>query len=280
MCCSTAFVFSDNEEESSGYRATYPDQGVEVNQLSIAPAHSRKGHFSYGETNANVSKMFFSNKSIENNIVAGLRNVHIGLGSKIQPKNTLYGVLGIQSTYTGVEDWSWTGNFVIQPNLKNMNLARTTRYIASLHGRYEVIHSTGLHVGFYAEIGIRAPLVRPLLGIDYTIGPWLLQAIFPIKYGLTYKGISNHMFSLMARPFYTAVHVKKGLHDTPATARYKGTGGELRWDYLPTLHWNFWLSLGYTLAGNLSIGDKNNNHRHHVYPNNAPYFNIGVTFGL
>ena len=84
----------------------------------------------------------------------------------------------------------------------------------------------------------------------------------------------------MIRPFYTAVYVRKGFHDRPATARYKGTGGELRWDYLPTPRWNFWLSCGYALQGNLTVGDKNNNHRHHIHLPDAPYFNIGITFGI
>jgi hypothetical protein len=280
MSCITAIAFSSDAEEAPGYRATYPDQVIEIDQLSICPAHCRKGHFSYGETNANIDTLAYSKGSVENSVIAGLRNVHISLGSKIKPQDTLYGVIGVQSTYTGVEAWKWIANGIIEPNLKSTNLIRKTRYIASLDGRYEAAPSTGIHVGMYAEIGLRSSIVHPLIGIDYTLGPWLIQGVYPIKYGITYQGLEKHRFSLMVRPFYTAVHVQKGLHDRSATVRYKGTGAELRWDYLPAQRWNWWLSVGYTVEGNLTIGDSNNNHRHHINLHNAPYFNIGVTFGI
>jgi hypothetical protein len=280
MCCIPTLAYSSNEEEAPGYRATYPNQAIEADQLSICPSGTRKGHFSYGETNASVDTLVYSKKTIENSIVVGFRRIHIGLSSKIKPQNTLYGVLGINSTYTGIAAWNWVGNCVVQPNLKSTNFADKTRYIASLHGRYEANPSTGLHVGFYAELGLRASIVHPLIGIDYTYGSWLLQGVYPIKYGITYQGIDRHRFSLMVRPFSTAVRVRKGLQDRPATTHYQGTGGELRWDYLPTSRWNFWMSLGLTLQGNLTIGDKNNNHRHHIHLRDTPYFNIGMTYGI
>ena len=280
LCSMTALAYADDEIEAPGYRAAYPNQVIEADQMSISPAKSRKGHFSYGETNASVNATFLTKGALQNSVIAGLRNIHLGLGSKIRPKNTLYGVIGVNSTYTGIEDWNWMGNLVIQPDLKFENMTRSIRYIASLHGRYQVHPSTGLHAGFYAELGMRSSIVRPLLGVDYTWGAWLLQAVFPIKYGVTYQGFTKHAFSLMVRPIYTAVHIHKALHDRPGIACYKNTGAEFRWDYLLTARLNFWVALGSTLGGNLTIGDKNNNHRHHIHLHRAPYFYLGGTWGL
>lgn len=280
LCCTAAFISAEEGVDAPGYRATYPPQVVELSQLSVAPAKTRKGHFSYGETNALINTNISSKKVFENSFIAGLRNIHQSLGAKIRSRNTLYGVVGLNSKYSGIQDWLWNGSFVIEPDLRSSSLARTTRYIGALHGRYEIAQSTGLHAGFYMELGMRASLVRPIIGVDYTQGPWLAQAVFPIKYGVSYLGVSKHMFSLMIRPFYTAVRIHKGLRYCPAITEYRGTGAELRWDYLPSSRWNFWVSLGNTMGGTLTIGDKNNNHRHHIHLHAAPYLNIGITYGV
>ena len=280
ICCSAASLFPEDEVEAPGYRATYPSKVIQADHLSISPAKSRKGHFSYMDTNATINASFFTKGSLENNIIAGVRRIHVGLRSKIHPKNTLYGVLGLDSKYTGIENWNWQGTLVVQPDVCSTNFARKTRYIACLHGRYAVNPGAGIHVGFYTELGMRSSFVRPLVGIDYTMKQWLLQAVFPIKYGVTYQGFKTNLFSVMVRPFFTSLRVHKGLYDRPAIAKYQGFGAEFRWDYLPTPRWNFWATIGSTLCGNLLIGNKNNNHRHHIHLHKAPYFNVGVTFGI
>lgn len=280
LCCSMPFSYAEDEVEAPGYRATYPTQVIELDQFSVLPSKTRKGPFAYGETNALVNSNIYSGKNIENSILAGLRRIHLALGTKIQPKDTLYGVIGIDSKYSGIQDWLWDGSFVLQPDIRSSNLARKTRYIGALHGRYEFLPSTGLHAGLYLEIGMRSSLIRPIVGVDYTRGPWLFQAVFPIKYGVTYQGLQKHRFSIMVEPLYTAVRIHKGINDRPAIARYQATGGELRWDFLPTSRWNIWASLGHTLWGNLTVGDKNNNHRHHIHLHKAPYLNIGVTLRM
>ncbi len=276
----SASAFSIDELEAPGYRASYPDQVIEANQISIAPARSRKGHFSYGETNASVNATVYSNENTTQSILAGFRRIHQSLGSKIASKNTLYGVVGVNSEYTGVEEWLWSGGLVIQPDMRFSHCTRSIRYIPSLHGRYQVAPTAGLHVGMYAELGMRSSIVRPLIGVDYTWKKWLFQAIFPIKYGISFQGVTNHVFSFMVRPFYTAVFVRRGLTHRPAITCYKGTGAELRWDYFPTSRWNLWLAVGSTLQGSLTIGDTNNNHRHHVRLHRAPYWTLGITWGF
>jgi hypothetical protein len=213
-------------------------------------------------------------------LIVGARRVRLGLGNKVRPRESLYGVLGLNTVYTGLDEWNWIGNLVAQPGLVTSNIARKTRYIASLNGRFTASQSTGVHVGFYAELGMRASFIHPLVGLDYTVGPWLLQAVYPIKAGISYQGLRSHVFSLMARPIYTAVRLHKALHNRPGIGCYKATGAEFRWDYIPTKRWNIWAAIGTTICGSLTLGDKNNNHRHHIHLHRAPYFNIGFTYGI
>ena len=269
-----------DKDEEPGYRATYPNQVVQAEQLSVPPTHTRKGPCSYGDTMAFLSTKIGSTSSCSTDLIVGARRVRLGLGSKIRPRESLYGVLGLNTTYTGLDDWNWIGNVIAQPGLVSSNIARKTRYIASLNGRFAASQATGIHAGFYTELGMRASFIHPLIGLDYTVGPWLFQAVYPIKAGISYQGLRSHVFSLMARPITTAIRLHKALHNRPGIGCYKATGAELRWDYIPTKRWNIWAAVGTTVCGSLTLGDKNNNHRHHIHLHRAPYYNIGFTYGI
>ena len=269
-----------NEVDAPGYRATYPNQVLQAEQLSIPPTHTRKGPCSYGDTTAFLSTNLCTAPNSTTDAIIGARRVHLGLGQKTTPRGSMYGILGLNTDYRGLENWDWNGNLVVQPKLSTTNVARATRYIAALNGRFAASQSTGLHVGFYTELGMRASIVHPLLGIDYTLGSWLFQAVYPIKAGVSYRGLESHAFSLMVRPIYTALRLHKSLHNHPGIGCYHTTGVEFRWDYAPHNRWNIWASIGSTMFGFLSLGDKNNNHRHHIRLHRAPYATIGVTWSL
>ena len=269
-----------NEEEAPGYRATYPNQVILAEQLSIPPRHTRKGPFSYGDATAFLTTNLFSSTSGSTDLVVGARRVRLGLGQKVAPHESLYGVLGLNADYRALDGWDWIGNIVLQPQIKSKNIARSSRYIAAMNGRYAASSATGLHVGFYAELGMRASIVHPLIGIDYTAGPWLLQAVYPIKAGISYRAFQSHIFSLMARPVYTAIRLHKALYNRPGIGCYKAMGLEFRWDWAPEKRWNFWAAVGSTLPGSLTLGDKNNNHRHTIHLKTAPYFNVGLTWSI
>lgn len=280
LIATSTYVRGGDEEEAPGYRATYPNQVVQVDQLSIPPAHTRKGRCSYADTLTFISTRVSSTTTCFTDLIVGARRVRLGLENKVQPRESLYGVLGLNTEYRGIEDWSWIGNAVVQPRLVSSNIARSTRYTVALNGRYAVSKATGLHVGLYTELGMRTSLLHPLLGIDYSVGPWLFQAIYPIKAGISYQGFRSQVFSLMVRPVYTAIRLHKALHNRPGIGCYKATGAEFRWDFFLTNRWNFWAAVGSTVCGTLTLGDKNNNHRHHIHLHKSPYFNIGLNFSI
>ena len=269
-----------SEDDAPGYRATYPTQVIQAEQLSIFPKHTRKGSCSYGDSSAFVSANMHESSSGTTDAIVGARRVHLGLGQKTAPRGVLYGILGCNVDYRGLKEWDWIGNAIIQPRLAGSNIARGTRYIIAINGRFSASAATGLHVGLYSEMGMRASIVHPLLGIDYTIGTWQIQAIYPIKAGLLYQGFRSHGFSLMVRPIYTALHLHKALHNRPGIGCYKATGLEFRWDYTPSRRWNLWAAVGSTITGTLTLGDSNNNHRHRIRLHRSPYFNVGVTCGI
>lgn len=270
---------ADEPTDLPGYRAAYLLQTIDVEHLSISPAKSRYGHFSYGDSTATVNTVINSTNSKEVGVIAGVRRVHMRLGSSINPHNVSYGVLGLNAKYSAMERWVWVSALVAQPELSS-GAFHSARYIGALNGRYMMNDKAGIHVGAYAEVGMRASNVFPVFGLDYSSGNWTWQGVYPLKAGVSYNGIEKHRLSCFIRPFYTAVRVNKGIHYHSSVARYQGQGAELRWDWLPRSRWNLWASIGRTINGNVTVGDTHNHHRHHVHLHQAPYFQVGLVFDL
>lgn len=271
---------TEDPKDFPGYRAAYLEQKLNVDYLSTCPKKSDHGKFSFGDTNATVSKVVSKYANGDVSIIGGLRSVHMEMGSHIHSHSTLYGVLGGSVEYTGMSRWNWTGGLAIQPDIKRFDLARNTRYIGAIQGRFEHTKTIGIHAGLYVEAGMRALAVRPLIGADYTSGSWLYQAVYPIKAGASYIGLPHHIFSFMIRPFYTAVKVHKGFYHHPAVAKYEGSGAEVRWDLTPNPLWNFWLSVGHTIGSSLEVGNRNFHHKKDIHIKQAPYLQIGFNIAL
>jgi len=275
----TIFAVEETDYRLPGYRATYPMHSLDLHHLSVAAAKTREGHFSFGDTNATVNLGPRSTETTSTNIVVGLRNIYMSLSSNIKPKCTPYAVLGVDSRYTGIENWAVIGNAVIQPDLTHFDLSRRTRYIASIIAARSFTPSITGHIGAYTEFGMKTAILKPIIGLDYVSNLYKIQIIYPIKAGLSYLGCNNQIFSLIARPFRAAVCTHKGLDHKPSIVRYRGAGAEFRWDYISTI-WNSWLSLGRTIDGNLTIGDHNNRNKKNMHVKKSPYLQIGFTFRL
>jgi hypothetical protein len=74
--------------------------------------------------------------------------------------------------------------------------------------------------------------------------------------------------------------VEKGFYHHPAGAAYKATGAEVRWDLSPSFTWNFWASIGHTLASSLEVGNKNFHHRKTIGLKGAPYAQVGINLAI
>jgi hypothetical protein len=274
------FANAEDQKDLPGYRATYLEQTLDLDYLSTSPAKSHHGTFSFSDAHAVLYKTISQNSFGDVSVLGGLRRVHMKLGSKIRPQNTLYGVIGSTIEYSKMDRWNWDAGFSIQPDVNSFDLVNSTRYIGAIHGRYAYTDSIGVHAGIYAELGMRATSVNPIIGADYKTGPWLYQAIFPQKAGISYTGFSHHIFSFMVRPFFTAVKVHKGNYHHPAVALYNGNGAEFRYDLTPNPMWNFWISLGHTFGSSLTIGNRNFHRQKDMHINQAPYMQIGLNIAL
>lgn len=271
---------SEDDYGLPGYRATYLEQMLDVDMLSIGARRCHHGPFSFADKNASINKIFYKGDAGNISLTGGVRQIKMCLGSRLSPQTTTYGVLGSSLEYTGVDNWKWMAGLSLQPDIHQPNLIKNTRYIASLHGRFMYNKAFGLHVGANVETGMRTVLVQPIIGADYTKGPWMYQAIYPIKAGVSYVGLPHHVFSFMIRSIYTAARLQKGLSHKPSVIRYRDTGAEIRWDLSPNPMWNLWVSCGYTLSGLLHVGNRKFHDRNGISFKPAPYGQIGIILAL
>jgi hypothetical protein len=280
LIMSSTLLHGAGEESVPGYRASYPENAIGISNLTIGPQKTHSNKFIYSDTNLLCNPDVYKSDNVEASLLFGIRDVHMSMSDKLKPKNTPYGVVGVNGIYDGVQDWCWTGGLSLQSSVKQWNLLSNTRYIGALLGRYAYKPNTGLSVGLYSELGFRANIVRPIVGLDYSRGNWVLEAIYPVKAGLVYKKFAKHQFSAVVRPFYTALKNTHALHHSPAVSTFKGYGYELRYDYIMKKGINLWTTLGYTGSCNLHIGDRHNNHIHHYHLASAPYFSLGLMVAL
>jgi hypothetical protein len=276
----TSLLQAVGEESVPGYRASYPENAVGVSALCILPKTTRKGHFSFSDTNVLCNPRLWKDQEVETCLLAGVRDVRMSLRDHLQKKNTPYAVLGLNTTYLGVPRWTWIGGVSMQSAMRHFSFGSNTRYIATAVGRYALASNIGLTAGFYTELGFRASIVQPVVGFDYTRGKWTLEAVYPVKGGIVYSGFNRQLISAIVRPFYTALRNEKGLGHRPAISTFNGTGLELRYDFLPKRSFDLWMAIGRTFASTLTVGDRHNNHRHHINLHSAPYVNIGVMIAL
>ena len=247
MCAlivTTSLLQAVGEDNVPGYRATYPENAIGMSTLTIVPKTNRLGRFAFADTNLLCNPTIYKNQEVKTCLLAGVRNVQMKLSNHLKSKSTNYGVLGLNATYDGVPDWSWVGGLTLQSAVTHFNLLTNTRYIGALVGRYAIKPNLGISVGAYAELGFRANIVDPLIGMDYTRHDWTLDVAYPIKAGLTYKGYAKQLFGVIVRPLYTAMRKNRGLGKSPAIATFQGNGLEFRYDFQPQPGFDFWCTLG------------------------------------
>lgn len=279
LICFGGLLMADEPGTLPGYRATELPKTVDVEYLSIAPAKSNHGRFSFQDGIATVNTNLHATSNSELGLQAGFRNIYMKLKSHLHQRSTLYGVINLNGRYSGVERWVWDGGLAVQPNL-NASAFESTRYIGYLHGRYLLNEAAGLHLGAYVETGMRVANVKPVVGADYSCGAWTYQLVYPLKAGVTYGGVEKNLFSVFMRPFYTVERLQKGLYHHRSITKYSGDGVEFRWDYMPSARWTAWALVGSTIMSSLVMGDHHYHHRHHIHLRSAPYLQLGILYQM
>jgi hypothetical protein len=170
-------------------------------------------------------------------------------------------------------EWTWnTKLWVYFDNLEYWNASDYMYYDLLLWGRYDYCDNIGVHIGFFAETGMKMDRLYPVIGIDYTYSErWKISFVFPLNMSLVYTINRTWDIALAARIFDERNRAKPHDYWSKALWRYTATGIELGVDFHPTASVSANLHVGSTVSGRLKVSDHKYQHRQRISLDPAPY---------
>jgi len=180
----------------------------------------------------------------------------------------------ILSTYTErLFDWQWRAQISINfDDLPYWNFGEYMNYDMLAWGRYEWSECVGVHIGFFAQTGMKMDRVYPIVGFDWQINEaWKLNLVYPVNISAVYTINPEWTVALAAR-FIDQRHRTKEDEPVPeAVWHYQGCGGELAINYLPTKTLSFNLHAGCFAGGHLAIYTHHYHRLERLRDGAAPY---------
>lgn len=175
-------------------------------------------------------------------------------------------------------NWHWQGQLRMNVSLDHFNVSEYATYDLLVWGRYNYSCNIGVHLGFYAETGMKIDRVYPVIGFDWKINnKWTLNCVFPVNISLVYQMRNNLAASLAVRFFEQRLRVGKHEPLPKGLLVYRNTGIE----FALTQECNSWMTAnihaGYTLGGTFKVANQHYKHRVHFDVKGAPYFGAELT---
>lgn len=170
-------------------------------------------------------------------------------------------------------NWTWAAQlFVAFDNLKYWNFNDYMLYDLLLWGRYEYNDCLGLHIGFYAETGMKIDRLYPIIGVDYTFNEqWKINAVFPTNMSIMYTLNKCWAFGIAGRVFDERNRVGENQYLSEGLWHYLTSGGEFGIYFTPKKWVYVNVHAGTTFGGRIKISDRHNNHRQRIRLDPAPY---------
>ncbi len=177
-----------------------------------------------------------------------------------------------------VDDWRWIAFFQYNIDADKWDFNDYSTYDMLLWGRWAYCTTMGIHFGIYAETGMKADLVLPVIGIDWRLNERLkVNAVFPLNVSLIYNLNKTWAIALAGRVFNERHRAgKEGLF-RKAVWRYSNGGAELalRYDSFGWIQAN--IHAGYALGGKLKIASQHYHHKHRFRFDGSPYAGAEAT---
>lgn len=170
-------------------------------------------------------------------------------------------------------DWEWRSQISINfDNLRYWNFQDYMNYDIVLWGRYAYCQDLGLHIGFWAQTGMKFDRVYPIIGIDWQYDcHWKFNLIFPMNISVVYAFNSTWSVALANRFFDQRHRVNKHEPLSEAIYHYQTSGGEFGVYYTPGDYLSANIHAGYNFGGHLSVASRHYHHNKRLRVESAPY---------
>ena len=162
-----------------------------------------------------------------------------------------------------LEYWTWRGQLSINfDNIEYWNFNDYMNYDITLWGRYDLCDTLGLHIGIFAQTGMKIDRVYPVIGVDWKVDDHIkLNLIYPLNISAVYEFNCKWSVALAGRFFDERHRVKKEAHLSQGLWSYRVVGIECALNYNPTDWISANIHAGSTVGGILKVANRNYNHR-------------------
>lgn len=191
-----------------------------------------------------------------------------------------YDTAFINATYFThrVPEWRWIAFFQYNIDADKWSFNNYSTYDMLLWGRWSYCTTAGIHFGIYAETGMKADLVLPVIGIDWKYSERLkINAVFPLNISLIYSLNKNWAVALAGRVFNERHRAGEQGFLRKAVWRYSNGGVELALRYerggkfLANVH------AGYATGGKLKVASMHYHHKHRFHFDGSAYAGAEAT---
>lgn len=238
--------------------------------------HNYKGHIEFNHEEIDLDSVVYYDECYEEGVSLGLAYERTFLHWNDNPffhrKN--YDTFSVALTYftQRLQGWRWIAQGSFNIDAQQWQFSDYTNFNILLWGRYDYCQDLGLHVGFYAEAGMKLDRVWPIFGIDWRIQDhWTLNLIYPLNISLVYACDDSWSLALAGRIFNERHRAGKSGGFYQAVWRYQSLGGEI----VLNNNWCQWLKsnihIGYTFGGKLKVANRDDKHSHRFKFKSAPY---------
>lgn len=172
-----------------------------------------------------------------------------------------------------IENWKWQAGVGLQINTEHFHLSRYTFFTGLLHGKYNYVNHSRLHVGLLGYSGLRYTRVLPIIGFDYPLSAkWELNAVFPLNMSLVYRITNQWQVDAGIRYFLTRQRLGEHEHFRRGFVAYRNWGAEMGLNYEVNEHIRFNIHVGDSFAGRMRISNHRDHDRQHLKLDSALYY--------
>lgn len=244
-----------------------------------------KDHFQYWTAEAEVNAVVYYEKCFTEGLIVGIGFDHAYFNWTNNPffsqKNFNNLELSVAFFTERLCDWLWKTSVAMNLDTDRWDFNEYTTYDLVLWGRYSLCCNWGIHVGIYAETGMKLDRVLPILGFDWTINDyWTLNAVFPMNMALVYKWNKCTSLSLAVRMFSDRHRVGPHENLEKALWRYSNAGLEIAANHAFDSWINLNVHAGYTAGGRIRIANKENHDSERFKLRSTPYFGAELTMNF
>jgi hypothetical protein len=168
-----------------------------------------------------------------------------------------------------LHNWLWMASLTANWEPRFNNFSEYTNYDLLFWGRYACNRDFNMHIGFFAQTGMKIDRIYPVIGFDWLINPkWKLNAIFPLNISVVYTINDNWNAALAGRLF--DLRYRLGSHEKRALLQYRNCGAELAINY-ERKHFSANIHGGVTTGGQFKLSNRHNKNKRHFDMEPAGY---------